>query len=121
MEEDSRYNPPSDYCGKKNPVSIDFVTPSDKTSNLPNKFSVEIRADSTVSIAQVELEVDGTRVRTFTARPYKHELELDDGIHTLRVKAKDSNGNEADRSITVGVNTSWDLSPTPIPSETLTE
>ena len=118
---DSRYHPPSDYCGTKNPVSIDFVTPSDKTSNLPNKFSVEIRADSTVSIAQVELEVDGTRVRTFTARPYKHELELDDGIYTLRVKAKDSSGNEADRSITVGVNTSWEFSPTPIPSETLTE
>lgn len=110
---DSRYHPPTDYCGTSNPVSVDFVSPTDRTSNLPKKFTIELRADSTNDIIQIELEVDGVKVRTFTGRPFKQEVDLLDGVHTLRAKAKDSQGKEADRTITVGVNTAWDYSPSP--------
>ena len=116
---DSRYRPPTDYCGTSNPVSVDFVSPGDRSSNLPKKFNVEIRADSTKDIVQVELEVDGTRVRTFTGPPFKQDVDLSDGIHILRAKARDASGNESDRSITIGVNIAWDYSPSPIPTSTL--
>lgn len=118
---DPRYKPPSDYCGTNNPVNVEFVTPKDKDSNLPNEFTVEIRAESTSSINQIELEVDGTRIRTFTGPPYKHDLELDNGIHTIRAKAKDANGKESDRTITVGVGVPADPTPTPSPTPTLLE
>ena len=59
----------------------------------------------------MELEIDGTKVRTFTGPPFDYDADLSDGVHTLRAKAKDSNDKESDRSITVGVNTSWDASP----------
>ena len=111
---DARYKPPSDYCGTQNPVSVEFAKPSDHASNLANKFEVEIKPDSTADIVLVELEADGSRIRTFTAPPYRQEIELTDGIHTLKAKAKDKNGKESDKTITIGVNVAWDYSPSPI-------
>ena len=119
-QEDSRYHPPSEYCGTQNPVGVDFVSPTDRTSNLPNKFNVEIRADSTGDIVQVELEVDGSRVRTFSSRPYRHDLDLPKGTYTLKVIARDNNGNASDRTITIGVQVDWDYSPSPTPTLTPT-
>ena len=115
-QSDSRYHPPNDYCGNSNPVSVDFDSPSDHSSNLASTFKVKIRADSTGEIAQVELEIDGSKVRTFTGPPYEYDANLSDGVHTLRAKAKDSNGKESDRTITVGVNVAWDYAPTATPT-----
>ena len=115
---DSRYHPPGDYCGSSTPVNVEFDTPTDHASNLPNTFKVKVRADSTSDIVQVELEVDGVKVRTFTGPPFEHDVTLSDGVHTIRAKARDANGKESDRSITVGVNTSWDSNLTPTPTPT---
>jgi len=119
-QDDSRYHPPSEYCGTQNPVGVNFVNPTDQTSNLPNKFNVEVRADSTGDIVEVELEVDGTRVRTFNSRPFKHDLNLVKGVHTLKAIAKDNNGNASDRTITIGVQLAWDYTPSPTPTLTST-
>jgi len=113
---DERYHPPSDYCETSNPVNVEFVNPTDRTSNLPNKFTIEVRADSTGNIVQIELEIDGTKVRTFTGPPFRHEVNLIDGVHEIRAKAKDDKGNESDRTITIGVNVAWNFSPTPSPT-----
>ena len=113
---DSRYHPPNDYCGTSNPVSVDFDSPTEHGSNLPNAFKVKIRADSTGDIVQIELEIDGAKVRTFTGPPYEYDANLSDGVHTLRAKAKDSNGKESDRTITIGVNVAWDYTPTVTPT-----
>jgi len=114
---DSRNHPPNDYCGTSNPVNVEFDSPTEHSSNLPNSFKVKIRADSTVEIVQVELEIDGAKVRTFTGPPFEYDANLSDGTHSLRVKAKDASGKESDRTITVGVNVAWDYttSPTPTP------
>jgi len=56
--------------------------------------------------------------RTFTGPPFKHPVDLEDGVHTLRAIAKDENGRESDRKITIGVNVPWDYSPSPSPSPT---
>jgi hypothetical protein len=108
---DSRYHPPTDYCGTSNPVSVEFVSPKNRASDLPNKFTIEARADSINDIIQLELEVDGVKVRTFTKPPFRYEVDLSEGVYTLKAKAKDSKGNESERSITVGVNVAWDYSP----------
>lgn len=117
---DPRYHPPTDFCGTSNPVNVEFVEPKDQTSDLPNKFKVKVTAASTHTISQIELEVDGTKIRTFTGPPYEHDVDLPDGVHKLRAKARDSEGNESDRQITVGVNVAWDYSPTPSPTPTAT-
>jgi len=117
---DQRYHPPSDYCGTSNPISVDFVTPNDQTSNLPNRFSVEIRAESTSDVIEVRLEIDGVKYRTFTGTPYKDEINLDTGVHELKAVARDSSGNEASKGIKIGVNLPWDYSPSPTPTITPT-
>jgi 1A family penicillin-binding protein len=110
---DSRYRPPTDYCGATNPVSVEFVTPTDRTNNLPNQFEIRIKADSTSSISFVELSIDGVKRRTFDSPPYTYNADLSNGPHKLTAKARDINNNEIERSIEIGVNTTWEPTPAP--------
>jgi 1A family penicillin-binding protein len=127
-QNDSRYNPPTDYCGTANPLNVEFVNPKDKQSNLANNFTMEVKALSTSNIKEVEFYVDGTRIVTLTGQPYKQDIHLENGVHKLRAKAYDDKGNSSDREITIGVNTAWDYAPTnsptpspsPVPSPTPT-
>jgi 1A family penicillin-binding protein len=116
---DSRYLPPKDNCRTSNPVSVDFQRPRDRDSNLSNKFTIELRAESVADIIEVTLEIDGVRVRSFNERPYRHEVELDRGIYVLKARARDREGKEAERTITVGVRVPWDYDPSPTPEPTL--
>lgn len=113
---DPRYHPPTEYCGSGNPVSVNFLSPHDHDSNMPNQFAVEIGAESTNDIVEVTFEVDGIRVRSFTGPPYKEDINLETGVHVLRARARDSNGNERDVTITIGVGVPWDHSPSPTPT-----
>lgn len=120
-QSDPRYHPPSDYCGTSNPVNVEFLNPTDRTSNLPKSFTIKFKADSTVDIVSAELEIDGVKKRSYDGPPFIYEVsDLNDGVHTLRVKARDSAGHESDRVITVGVNVPWDYSPTPTSTPTST-
>ena len=116
-QSDSRYHPPTEYCGSGgNPVNVEFKNPTDRISDLPNNFTIEVSAESTTKIVQIELEIDGEKKRTFDGPPFTYEVSgLSDGVHELRAKAKDENGNESDRKITIGVNTAWNFSPSPTP------
>lgn len=116
-QNNEKYNPPTDYCEGSNPVSIDFVSPKDHDSNLPNRFNVEMKVDSIADISEVRLEVDGTKIRTFTGKPYSQDLDLTQGVHEIKAIARDVNGKESDRTIKIGVGVSWDyVIPTPQPS-----
>jgi 1A family penicillin-binding protein len=116
-QSDPRYHPPTEYCGATNPLSIDFDTPHDKDSNLSSSFEVRLRADSTSDIKEVSLDVDGSLFRTFTKPPYTANLSLDKGVHKLKARAKDQDGHQSERGITIGVGVAWDyVPPTPTPS-----
>lgn len=114
-QSDSRYHPPTDYCGTANPLNVEFISPKDRDSNVPNKFTIKVSAESISDIAIVELEIDGTKVRSFSSGPYEYEADLKDGVHKLRAKAIDSQGKQSDREITIGVKTNWDASPPLLP------
>jgi len=111
---DSRYHPPTDYCGSGNPVSVQFVTPSDQ-STVGSNVTIKFTADSTNDIKSADLYIDGTKATGFTSIPYEYSTTLGDGIHTLRAVAKDSAEKESDRTITIGVNTAWNAAPSPTP------
>lgn len=116
-QSDPRYHPPTEYCGATNPLSVDFDTPHDKDSNLSSNFEVRLRADSTSDIKEVSLDVDGNLFRTFTKPPYTANLSLDKGVHKLKARAKDQDGHQSEREITIGVGVAWDYVPsTPTPS-----
>lgn len=119
---DSRYHPPTDYCGTANPVSVGFANPSDHDSNLDNSIfntpnnPIRIKAESTNDIVSVSLEIDGKNIRTFDAPPFDYQTILNDGVHTLKATAKDSKGNQSDKTITIGVKVAWDYNSSPSPT-----
>lgn len=110
---DSRYHAPTDYCGTENPVNVEFINPTDHTSNMPNSFTIKFKAESSSDIVDAWIEIDGIKVRSFDSPPYQHDVTLSDGIHVIKAKAKDSTGNESERVVTIGVNTSWEITPSP--------
>lgn len=117
-QSDPRYHPPTEYCssGSTAPINIDFIEPRDTNSDLGNEIKVRFSVDFINEIKEAWLEVDGVRVRTFTSGPYEHTINLSDGVHKLRAAAKDSENNESERIITIGVHAKWDaISPTPTP------
>lgn len=114
---DQRYHPPTEYCGSGNPVNVEFRNPQNQQSNLPKKFTIEVRASSTKNIREVRLYVDGDRIVTMEGGPYRHEVELSKGVHTLKAVAVDEDGNEKTSEIKIGVEVPWDADkPTPTPS-----
>lgn len=117
-QSDPRYHPPTDYCAGTNaaPLNVEFVTPRDRDSNLGDNFTIRFTIDAINAIELASLEIDGTKVRSFTKPPYEHEVTLTDGVHTLRAVAKDEKGNESDRIIAVGIGVAWDATPAPSPS-----
>ncbi len=115
---DGKYHPPTDYCGAGNPINVDFNSPRDHDGSLPASFNINVSAQSTSSVSEVDIEVDGTKIATINNLPYQtNSGNLSNGIHTLHAIAKDSKGNQSDRTITVGVGVPW-TEPSPTPSPT---
>lgn len=112
---DARYHPPTDYCGSGNPVNVSFVSPADQSSNVPNNITIKFKAESTADITTADLYIDGTKATSFSSIPYEYSTNLPNGVHKLRAVATDSGGKQSDRTITIGVNTDWNASPSPTP------
>lgn len=113
---DSRYHPPADYCGSS-PVNVEFETPSDGTTLGSETFEMRVRIDSVAKIELVEFEVNGSKVATFSGPPYATTVSVSAGVHELRAKARDIQGRESDRKITVTL-PGPSLTPTETPKPT---
>ena len=111
-QSDARYHLPANCTTTgETTVNLDFQTPKDNESIESTTFNVKISASGVQKIIQVELELDTTKIATFTNPPFEMSVTTTAGIHTLRAKAKDSKGEERDKKITVNVGKF--LSPTP--------
>lgn len=113
---DERYKAPSEYCGSANPVNVEFLTPREHEQVSSNTFEVRVDARSTSEIAEVEVEVVGGQKYLLASKPWKISLDLKNGIYELVARAKDKNGNQSDRKITIGVNVAWNATATPTPT-----
>ncbi len=117
-QSDGKYHPPGDFCGTSNPLNVEFKSPNDKASNLPDHFTVQFTANSNSDIVQADLLVNGTQRCSFNngSNIYNCELSgLSTGVYTLTAEATDSQNHKSNRVITIGVGTSWDASPSPTP------
>jgi hypothetical protein len=116
-QSDSKYHPPTDYCGSTNPLNIEFTNPHDHDSNLSGSFTVKYTADSSSDITTSALKVNGITKCTFAsgANSYSCDVSgLSNGIYTLEADASDSGGHSSNRIISVGVGVPW-ATPTPSP------
>lgn len=117
-QSDSKYHPPTDYCGTSNPLNVDYINPKDQDSNLASTFTVNFTANSSSAITQADLAVDGKTICTFNngANYYSCSIteSLSNGNHTIQANAMDAANHTSNRIITIAVGTS--ISPTPSPS-----
>lgn len=117
-QSDSKYHPPSDYCGTNNPVDVQFTNPHDQDSGLPGNFTITFTANSNSSITQADVQVDGAIKCNFNSgnNTYSCPVNLSNGVHTLKAEATDSQNHQSNRVITIGVGTAWNATPSPTPT-----
>lgn len=111
------YSPPTAYCRGGGLLGVNFDSPGDR-STVGSDVSIKIRTDGLKKVTEVKLQVDGSDKQTWSDRPFETSIHLDNGPHTLKVKATDKDGNTAEREIKIGVNVPWDWSPSPTPTPT---
>lgn len=121
-QSDARYHPPTDYCGSSNPLDVEFVSPTDKTSNMSttSDTTVNFTANSNSAIAEASVKVDGNQKCSYNNGSNNYTCNigvLSSGVHSLEADATDANNHSSNRVITVGAGVAWDYS-TPAPSPT---
>lgn len=121
-QSDSRYHPPTDYCGTANPLNIDFTNPHDQDPSLNPTFTATFTANSSSAITQADLQVDGKTICTFNsgANDYSCPITnaLSNGNHTLQADATDAANHQSNRIITIAVGGPLNATPVPSPSST---
>ena len=114
---DTRYHYPTEYCDtSSDEVVVNFRKPSDQQRLESNEFEVEIEAISSEEIEEVKIYVNGAFEKSFTSRPFKTTLNLNDGIYELKAEAIDKKGNKGETKARIGVKRDWDWAPAPSPS-----
>ena len=119
LADKDKYFPPDGYCRNDGTVSVNFDSPGDK-STVGNSFGVKISTNSIKKIVEVKLWVNGVERKLWNERPFESDIQLTDGIYTLKVKATDKDGASFEKEIKIGVNRPWDWSPSPTPTITPT-
>lgn len=114
---DQLYKPPTEYCGSASPMDIQIVSPGDRSRVDGDLVTFRVTVVSSKPIVEVKLYVDGTQEQVFTEQPYLKQIKLSTGQHTVRVTARNNEGNEESKTHSFGVNTDW-AEPTPTPSPT---
>jgi len=112
-----KYSPPGDYCRSDGLVNVGIDSPAHQ-STVGNNFEVIIKTNSVKKIVEVKLWVDGTEKNVWTERPFNMNLSLANGVHKIKVRATDKDGNYQEREAVFGVNVAWDWAPSPTPTVT---
>ncbi len=114
----SKYFPPENYCRSGGMVSVSIDSPANE-STVSKQFDIKINTTSLKKIVEVKLWIDGVERKIWTEKPYEISInDLADGSHVIKVRATDKDGNSQEREAKIGVNTAWNVTPTPTPEPT---
>lgn len=98
--------PPPTTSADTTPPIVSITSPA-AGSTVSGRVSIMSQASDNVSVASVQIYVDGKSIATVTAAPYGanwNARKATKGSHTIRVRATDTSGNAAEQSISVTVN-----------------
>lgn len=113
---DSKYHPPTEYCGTSNPLNVDFIDPHDHDTLSTGEKVIVFTANSNSAITQVDLKLNGSKICTFNNGANNYSCKVNfpsNGVYTIEAIATDAGNHQSSRTITVGVGQSWDATPTP--------
>lgn len=112
------YNPPTEYCQSEGDIVVYMIEPKNETELDSNSVKIKVDPVSVHGVSKVEFYVDGSLVSALEGRPWEDEISIDDGAHTIKVVARDNQGNQADTEVKIGVNVPWDYKDEPTPTPT---
>ena len=101
---DSKYHPPTDYCGGSNPLWININEPADKSRVDGNDVKIRVTVDDTYRVTKTEFWVDGNLKQTIDSGSGELTVNLTNGKHRVEIKSRDEKNNEGNRSIDFAVN-----------------
>ena len=119
--DDEKYHPPKETStAKKNEVVVKIKSPEDKIQIDDHDVKIEAEATSVEEIVKLELFIDGELKKEINGSSISEVLNLDKGVHKIKVKAQDSKADTGEKEIQIGIFVPWDneeseLTPTPTP------
>lgn len=118
---DPRLRPPYDLCEGSDAMAVDVSEPKTETNYTDGVIPVRVRVIGSGETDRVEIFVNEVLRESLVERPYETEFELPPGAYTVKVKARQKDGKEAESGgIKIGVGSiPWQgAEPTPVPSPT---
>lgn len=121
-QSDSLYHPPKETStSSEDKVVVKIKKPQDLARIDSNEIAIIAEAQSTRDIKKTELYIDDNLKTTVSNNLIDEIINLDTGIHKIRVKAYDEKGNTGDKEIRIGIKTDPNPpTPTPIPTIVIT-
>lgn len=114
-KDDPLYHPPTETStGKSEDVVVKIIKPGNQQRIDDNDIDFEVETASNKQVVKISLFVDEKETKVWEASSVKEKINLKTGSHTLKVRARNSDGKESETDIKIGVNAPWD-SPTPTP------
>jgi len=112
-----KFHPPKETYqdGGYDQIAVSIKEPGDKSQINSNTVHVRAEAASINSVERIEISVDGSMKSSKNDSRISEDIQIDNGIHTIKVWAKDNKGNTSEREIVVGINMPY-VTPTPSPS-----
>jgi 1A family penicillin-binding protein len=124
-QNDEKFKPSRDVSdSKQDELVVSIREPGNESRVNSNNVKVVARVTSIQEIRKVEIQVNGTTVKTYNEnkKDIEENLNLSDGTYEIKVIAENVKGVRKDTSVRIGVNKEWNesqpqptvtLSPTP--------
>lgn len=118
------YKFPIQVCDATLAMDVQIVSPENMSRVDGDSVTIRVNIVSSKPIVEVKFFVDWTLEQTFIEAPYMKVVKFPSGTigqHTVRVTARNNEGQEGSNTHEFGVNTNWvKLTPTPSPTQTTT-
>lgn len=113
---DSRYHPPTEYCGSAEEMEVKIEEPGDHSQIESNEVTVKGRVAAENKVIKIEIFINGELKDEIDNKSrFEKTFYLEDGPYSIEVKARDEKGNEDQSGVKIGINVPWDWQPTPSP------
>lgn len=115
---DARFHPPTELCSDAEELVVRVNSPRDREMLQTNDVPLDVEVFSDVPTEWVEIIVDGVIRDRLRDRPYRTTMFFANGRYTLKFRARNGAGREAESGeVHIGVNVPWETpSPTPTPT-----
>ncbi|NTU46795.1 penicillin-binding protein [Candidatus Roizmanbacteria bacterium] len=117
---DPKFHPPGDKSdASSDAIIVSIKAPNNHDNVTTNDVEYRVKISSIASIKTVEVYFDNNKVKVFDGNnsEVSDKVHLQDGVHEMKVVARNDKDKTGDSTISFGVNKSWDsVTPTPSPT-----